>query len=204
MYRLRRTRCRRGHSRTTCLAVSHCAPQQQAGVGKPGTCRLQRKAASPILPVRICVKMLLWALDRPARSRRDARYGILSGFQPSPPPGSGSSSWIRGGGPPWSSCHLSQHHCSDSRRACQTVRGGVPGGGVTAGWLSAHGGRPRDPLVDSSGRWGQRIDSAQRCRAWYSASILQPAVSFPRLDLGSVVILTHISKYSSCALSPMV
>ena len=133
MHRLRRTRCRRRHSKTTCLAVSHCAPQQQAGVGKPGTCRLQRTAASLILPVRGCVRMLLWALDRPARSRRVARYGILSGFQSSPPSGSGSSSWTRGGGPPWSSCHRSQHHCSDSKRACQTVRGRGGGGG---------GGRP--------------------------------------------------------------
>ena len=47
-----------------CLATSHCAPQLQAGVGKPGTHRLQRKAASPILPVRTCVRMLLWAFAK--------------------------------------------------------------------------------------------------------------------------------------------
>ena len=74
-----------------------------------------------------------------AKPERADRYGILSGFQLSPPPGSGSSSWTFGGGPPWSSCHRSQHHCSASRRACQTVRGEVPAGGVTVGWLSAHG-----------------------------------------------------------------
>ena len=49
-----------------CLAVSCCAPQLQAGVGKPGTCHLQRNAANPILPVRACVRMLLWAFEKPA------------------------------------------------------------------------------------------------------------------------------------------
>ena len=70
VYKLRRARWRRGQSTTTCLAVSHCAPQLQAGVGKPGTRRLQRKAAGPILPVRTWVRILVWAFDRPAWSRK--------------------------------------------------------------------------------------------------------------------------------------
>ena len=98
MKRLQHACCSRGQSITTCLAVSHCAPQLQASVGKSGTRCLQMKAASPILPVRTCVRMLLGAFDKPARSRRADRYGILSGFQLSPSPGSGSNSWVCGGG----------------------------------------------------------------------------------------------------------
>ena len=40
------------------------------------------------------------------------------------------------------------------------------GGGVTVGWLSAHGGFPRCPVVASSALRGQSIALAQRCRAW--------------------------------------
>ena len=46
-------------------------------------------------------------------------------------------------------------------RAKQSV-----GACLAGGWRSAHGGRPRHPLVDSRARWGQRIDLAQWCRAW--------------------------------------
>ena len=34
------------------------------------------------------------------------------------------------------------------------------------GWWSAHGGRPRFPLVASSVCWGHRMDLAQACQAW--------------------------------------
>ena len=40
------------------------------------------------------------------------------------------------------------------------------GGGGGVGWWSAHGGRPRFPLVASSVRWGHRMDLAQACQAW--------------------------------------
>ena len=168
-YRLRRARRRRGQSRTTCLAVSHGAPQLHAGVGKPGTRRLQRNAASPILPVRTCVRILLCAFDRPACSRRADRYGILLGFQLSPPPGSGSSVCVVGGGPPCSWCQRSQHHCSASWYACQTDRGRGVFGVVTAGGggsPSDHGGMPSLAVESSMVLRGHRIVLAHCWRCW--------------------------------------
>ena len=102
-----------GQSRMTCLAVSHCHPQEQASESTPGTWCWNRKAARLILPVRICVSRLLWGLGRLVWSWKVAAlYGILSGFQP--PPRSRLVSWRGGGGPPSSSFQWSQHHYSAS------------------------------------------------------------------------------------------
>ena len=122
-----------GQLKITCLAVSYCHLQLQAGESKPGTRCLYKNAARPILPVQICVRRLLCAFGKPACRRSiSLRCGILSGFQPPP----GLESWRAGGGPPSSSFHQSQHHCSAICYARQRSRGAGRGsvGVVVGGW----------------------------------------------------------------------
>ena len=76
MYKLRRTRCSRGQSRMTCLAVSHCAPQLQAGVGSSPIVLLYkvRSTVSSVPKLAHCTHQL---------SRREGATTPLSNHVPS-------------------------------------------------------------------------------------------------------------------------
>ena len=93
----RRSLVNRWHWRITCSAVSHCHPQGHAGESKPGTRQRWRKVARPILPVRICVRMLVCAFGKPACSRSAAAWASCQAST-SPLLGRGQSSGLGGGG----------------------------------------------------------------------------------------------------------